>query len=83
MGSQKGKIRSAKLETSDRLKRVLSLLQDGRWHGTRDILMRADVCAVNTAIAELRDNGFTIESRCAGRGRYEYQLQIEAQRSLW
>lgn len=42
MGSQSGKIRAAKLDSSPRLQRVLTLLQDGRWHGTRDILVRAD-----------------------------------------
>ncbi len=67
-------IRYAKFENSDRLKRVYRLLSDGRWHGTRDIMMRADVCAVNSAAAELRANGFDVATRCVGRGRYEYRL---------
>ncbi|MBE0598326.1 MAG: hypothetical protein IH614_13745 [Desulfuromonadales bacterium] len=81
-----GKIRAAKLENSPRLKRVLALLQDGGWHGTREIVRVADVCAVNTAMAELRKNDVTYECRCVGSGRYEYRLLPrpgEAQTSLF
>ncbi|BBO74699.1 hypothetical protein DSCW_21160 [Desulfosarcina widdelii] len=57
-------IHCAKIENSDRLRRVHSLLCDGGWHGTRKIMHSADVCAVNTVIAELRANGFEIATRC-------------------
>ena len=67
-------IHYAKIEESDRLRRVHQLLCDGGWHGTWDIMQSAEVCAVNTVMAELRANGFAIETRCAGRGRYEYRL---------
>lgn len=67
-------IHYARMEESDRLRRVHALLADGQWHGTRDIMINADVCAVNTVISELRANGFDITTRCIGRGRYEYQL---------
>ena len=67
-------IHYARIEESDRLRRVLQMLGDGRWHGTREIMVDADVCAVNTVMAELRANGFFIETRCVGRGRYEYRL---------
>lgn len=67
-------IHYAKIDESDRLRRVHHLLCDGGWHGTRDIMLTADVCAVNTVMAELRANGFAIETRCVGRGRYEYRL---------
>lgn len=69
-----GKIHAAKLENSPRLQRVRALLGDGAWYGTRDIVQRADVCAVNSAIVELRANGLAITTRCVGRGRYEYRL---------
>ena len=48
---------SASLSTSKRLQRVATLLSDGREHSTRDIMRGANVCAVNSCVAELRDNG--------------------------
>lgn len=60
-------MRSANLATSQRLQRVLSVLQDGQQHSTMDISRRANVCAVNSCIAELRDNGIEIESGCEKR----------------
>lgn len=63
----------ADLASSDRLQRVARVLSDGDWHGTRDLVQAADVCAVNSAVAELRENGLRIETRCVGRGRYEYR----------
>lgn len=52
----------AHLIKSARLQRVHTLLSDGRWHSTWEIMRRAKVCAVNSCIAELRANGATIES---------------------
>lgn len=69
-----GTIRAARLSGSERLGVVCRLLQDGCWHGTREIIHTCDVCAVNTIIAELRANGLRIETRCKGQGRYEYRL---------
>lgn len=46
--------------TSPRLQRVLALLKDGRPHTTREIVRRAHVVAVNSCIAELRENGAEI-----------------------
>lgn len=57
----------AKLKESKRLQRVLALLQDGAKHSTRDIVIRAGVCAVNSAISELRANGLTVNCEFAGR----------------
>lgn len=54
---------AARLETSSRLRRVFDLLADGREHSTQDIVRGAEVCAVNSIIAELRANGFVIECR--------------------
>jgi hypothetical protein len=59
----------AKLKDSKRLQRVLSLLQDGAKHSTRDIVLRAGVCAVNSVVSELRANGITVN--CDFRGRTE------------
>lgn len=64
---------SARLHRSARLQRVLALLSDGRPHSTLDIVMAAGVCAVNSCIAELRDNGIGIRCRREGDIWY-YQL---------
>jgi len=70
-----GRIHYAKLEKSARLQRLLRYLQRGGWFSTREIDRGAEVCAVSTAIKELRMNGFEIESRCVRRGRWEYRLK--------
>jgi hypothetical protein len=57
---------SAKLKNSARLKRVFNLLISGNEYTTRQIVRKADVCAVNTCIDELRDNGLDI--KCVRRG---------------
>lgn len=58
---------SARLDSSERLRRAHAYLSDGGWHTTRDILFSAHVCAVNSVVAELRDNGCDIA--CVQRGR--------------
>lgn len=45
-------------------------LADGGEHSTREVITRAHVCAVNSAMAELRAAGIMIT--CARRGRYWY-----------
>jgi len=45
---------AARIEKSERLQRVDFLLSDGQEHSTLEICIRANVCAVNSAIAELR-----------------------------
>lgn len=67
-------MRAARLETSPRLQRVLWALMDGQWHTTRELIVAAEVCAVNSCIAELRANGVAIETCCQGVGRYAYRL---------
>jgi len=69
-----GTIHYAKIENSDRLRRVLAVLSDGQPHSTMEIVRAAEVCAVNSAIAELRMNGIRIECRQVGRERFEYTL---------
>lgn len=61
---------AARLDKSRRLKRVLNVLSDGAEHSTLDIVRQARVCAVNSIVAELRHNGFSIA--CQRRGEYWY-----------
>jgi len=72
---------SAKLSKSDRLKRVLRVLRKGGAYSTRDIIRKAKVCAVNSIVAELRDNGYRIGCKCYGAGEsrvFRYMLEGHA-----
>jgi len=80
-----GVMHAARLEDSPRLQRVLAFL---RRHGpatTIEIVKGCDVCAVNSIIAEIRANGFTVECHAVKgqRGVYRYELIEAAQMSLW
>lgn len=66
---------SAKLDTSKRLKRVAQLRSDGREHSTLDIVNAAKVCAVNSIISELRDNGLRIPKARREKGIYYYRWE--------
>jgi hypothetical protein len=68
---------AARLDSSERLQRVLDVLLDRQWHSTLDIMQRTYLCAVGSAISELRANGVNVECRCAGHGKYEYRLTDE------
>ncbi len=68
---------AANINTSDRLQKVLSVLSDYAWHGTFDIMSKTQLCAVGSAVSEIRANGVAVESRCIGRGRYQYKLLKE------
>jgi hypothetical protein len=59
-------MKSAHIQTSQRLQRVDALLADGQEYSTLDIIQYASVCAVNSIIAELRDNGRDIQCRRTG-----------------
>ena len=50
----------ARFETSDRLQKTLEYLIDGKPRSTREIMHGADICAVNSAVDELRENGFDV-----------------------
>ena len=54
---------AARLDRSPRLQRVHALLADGLERSTLDVATSAQVCAVNSCIAELRVNGARIECR--------------------
>ena len=83
-----GRIHYARLEGSDRLKRLMLHLGDEQWHSTRDIDHGANICAVSTAIDELRCNlaredlpdefchlrGWEIQTRQLARNRWQYRL---------
>ncbi len=60
-------MKAARMENSARLRRVADLLANGREYSTLDIIMGAGVCAVNSCIAELRDNGIPVDCRREGR----------------
>ncbi len=73
-------MRSASLATSPRLRRALDVLETARdWMSTRDLILEAHVCAVNSVISELRANGCTIAVRRdvddAGVRRWLYRLE--------
>lgn len=53
---------AARVDRSERLRRVLRLLKRVKEASTRDIIERAGVCAVNSIAAELRANGYPV--RC-------------------
>jgi hypothetical protein len=65
-GRMNGKMHSARLSNSARLQRVYEFLKDGNWHSTLEIVTGARVCAVNSAIAEIRDNGHGVECQRTG-----------------
>ena len=72
-------IKYAKLATSKRLQRLLKFLSDCKPHTTKEIFVGANICAVNTAVDELRENGFDIPCKFKeitedGSRIYEYQL---------
>lgn len=73
-------MRAARLTKSARLKRALRALQaDGGWMSTRELIRRARICAVNSVIAELRENGCDIETKQdtddKGERRWRYRLK--------
>lgn len=57
---------AATLANSPRLQRVADLLADGTEHTTMEIVQAAQVCAVNSIVAELRANGMEILCRRCG-----------------
>lgn len=58
---------AARLESSDRLQRVARFLRkQRRWVSTMEIIQGANVCAVNSIVAELRANGKSIPCKRVG-----------------
>ena len=76
---------AANVSTSPRLQRVLGFLSDGGEHSTLEIITGAQVCAVNSCVAELRDNGYDITCRQAdggSRGERVWLYQLQSQMPL-
>ena len=70
----------ARLSASPRLQKTLRVLEGwfGQWVSTRFIARKADICAVNSVIAELRENGCEIECKQEvkdGQRRFFYRLR--------
>ena len=66
---------AANLTKSDRLQRVHRLLSGGGEFTTLEIIQRAGVCAVNSIISELRQNGYQID--CQRRNdKWFYRMTI-------
>lgn len=55
-----GRIHAARL-SSPRLQRFVTLMRDGQWRTTRQIIRGAGVCAVNAVVSELRHHGAEID----------------------
>jgi hypothetical protein len=66
---------AANLTKSDRLQRVFNLLSGGGEFTTLEIIQKAGVCAVNSIISELRQNGYQID--CQRRNdKWFYRMTI-------
>jgi len=68
-------LHAAKLEKSDRLQRVDALLSSGKQYSTLEIIQQANVCAVNSVVAELKANGRTITCKRFGSAWY-YWMEV-------
>ena len=72
-------MRFARLHKSDRLQRALAVLKAaGGEISTYELSRKADICAVNSVVAELRENGAVIDCRqqmVAGERRFFYELK--------
>jgi len=65
---------AANIERSDRLARVADLLAQSGELSTLEIIKQANVCAVNSIVSELRQNGYDIT--CQRRGeKWFYKLE--------
>lgn len=76
---------AARIGESPRLQKVLAFLRRKGCATTREISHGCDVYAVNSIIAELRANGFTVSCTPVKgqRGVYRYELIEAAQMPLF
>jgi predicted transcriptional regulator len=66
---------AANMNKSERLQRVYKLLSGGGEYTTLEIIQNAGVCAVNSIISELRQNGYQIN--CERRAdKWFYRMTI-------
>ena len=66
----------AKIENSLRLQRLLTILRQGGWWTTKDLMRETGSVAQATDISELRSNGFDVESR-------RLTSVLDHQRQVW
>lgn len=76
---------AAKTEDSPRLQKVRDFLRRKGSATTREISKECDVYAVNSIVAELRANGFTVDCNPVKgqRGVYLYTLNEHPQMALF
>lgn len=65
---------AARLDKSDRLRRLAKVLKTGKEYSTLEIIQLANVAAVSAAISELRQNGMDIRCRRSDRIYYYRRL---------
>jgi hypothetical protein len=65
---------AARIEQSDRLQRVARYLADGIPRSTLEIIHGTGCCAINSIVAELRENGIPVSCTRVGDVWY-YQRQ--------
>ncbi len=58
---------AAQIENSTRLQETLAILLDCNWHDGAEITSATDSQALHSDIHELRENGYAIEQRYAGK----------------
>lgn len=79
------RMHAAKIEDSPRLQKVRDFLRRVGSATTFEIVLGCQVCAVNSIIAELRENGFKIKCEAVKgqKGVYRYILDEAPQMSLF
>lgn len=62
------------IENSDKLKSLLSYMSDCQWRTSRELRQATNMEAVNTAVNELRANGYEYKCKFIN-GYYRYRLR--------
>jgi hypothetical protein len=80
-----GHIHARKIDSkrSNKLRLLLYYISDRRPHGTRELRDALDICAVGTAMNELKFNKYQYVCRSLGSGRFEYTYRGEAPGCKW
>lgn len=82
MERETGTIHYAQYETSPRLQRLLLFMLDGMQHSTMQIIVGTGLCAVNSAVCELRRNGFPVQCIKKTSPAIYQLLNVEEARAL-
>jgi len=79
------RMHAANIDDSPRLQKVRDFLRRNGGATTREISKACDVYAINSIVAELRANGFTVNCNPVKgqRGVYRYELIEAAQMPLF